>query len=447
MITLKLPKTEVLFSNRPYSPKAINSLFSLVKNRSTPIGLILSADYQKSSIILFILENKPYASAKVLENGFESLAIRDFFVNLSKAEKPTLTLSAVNPVLFKCILVSVQKRPTTSGTSDLVNVEALLEQVKSSKRETVVTVRSGKDLNLFFFSNGKLTESCFAEPPSNPPDGTLEDQFLEFVYTAPSKSPVQLETFNDLKVNPAEDHDLEWDPSKEGLIDSFLRPRPELVFLSEGSVTKKTIIKKKLILGRGQKCDIHISDIKASREHAILSEVGGRYILEDLNSRNGTLVNNQSISKVTLLDGDEINIGKARILFKMDLSQETPSENEGTMDLETTQMGIANISGDSAVKEISLKLTNGPQKGIIIPLGKKLLIGRTKCDLNINDSKVSRNHATIEQDGSGYRFTDLKSTNGSEINDKPAKTKVLLPGDMIKIGETILQVIEKDSSS
>ena len=447
MITLKLPKTELLFSNRPYSSKAVNSLFSLVKNRSTPIGLVLTADYPDTSLILFILENRPYAAAEIQENGFKSLALRDFFGALGHVGNPALTLNAVNPVLFKCLLVAVQKAPTTAGTTDLVNVEALLERVKSLNQESVVAVRAKESLNLFYFSNGTLSEACFAEPPEETPDGTLEDQFLEYVDRASSSSPVQVETYEDLEVTPAEDHDLEWEESGEALVDYYLRPRPELVFLSGGSVAKKTIYKKELTLGRGPEQDVQVPDIKASREHVIIREVGGQFILEDQNSRNGTIVNNQKVSKVALVDGDEINIGNFRILFKLEAMKAISQEQSELIDQETTQIGMSDREPTSAVKDLSLRLTSGPQSGIIITLGDKLLIGRTKCDLNVNDTKVSRHHASIEKRKDGYLFTDLKSTNGSQINDQPIKSKILVRGDVIKVGETLLQVIEKESSS
>ena len=51
---------------------------------------------------------------------------------------------------------------------------------------------------------------------------------------------------------------------------------------------------------------------------------------------------------------------------------------------------------------------------------KPVVVGRGKdCDIQVNDHSVSRSHARIELTPLGYRASDLKSTNGTFINDSP----------------------------
>ena len=168
--------------------------------------------------------------------------------------------------------------------------------------------------------------------------------------------------------------------------------------------------------------------------------------IEDLKSRNGTMVNNQPITQVGLVDGDEITIGKTRILFTIQIKTAPQIRRPAELQLENTLVGNTNPTMEVGSKELSLTLMNGPQKGLIVPLGQKLMIGRSKSDLNINDSKVSRNHASIEIRNNQYWFTDQGSTNGSIINNRPAKSQMLKPGDVIKLGETLLQVTEREST-
>ena len=64
-----------------------------------------------------------------------------------------------------------------------------------------------------------------------------------------------------------------------------------------------------LTIGRGEMCDLVISDRQVSREHARLRVDKDRFLLEDLGSKNGTFVNGQSVSAPhPLQDGDEIQI-------------------------------------------------------------------------------------------------------------------------------------------
>ena len=70
-------------------------------------------------------------------------------------------------------------------------------------------------------------------------------------------------------------------------------------------------------IGRGNGCQIRLSDPLSSRTHAIISYEDGRWIASDADSRNGTLVNDQKIGQVVLSDGDRIRIGSTEILFEL----------------------------------------------------------------------------------------------------------------------------------
>ncbi|HEY3343866.1 MAG TPA: FHA domain-containing protein [Anaerolineaceae bacterium] len=62
-------------------------------------------------------------------------------------------------------------------------------------------------------------------------------------------------------------------------------------------------------IGRGMENDIVIASKRVSREHACIRREGRRLILEDLNSTNGTFLNNERVlAPVTLRDGDQITI-------------------------------------------------------------------------------------------------------------------------------------------
>lgn len=74
------------------------------------------------------------------------------------------------------------------------------------------------------------------------------------------------------------------------------------------------------------------------------------------------------------------------------------------------------------------------------------LIGRNpQCDLVLNSPEVSRVHGRIFYKEGHYYFTDLGSTDGSQVNSEEAKTNqsfLLTPNDIIRIGEFILLIDE-----
>lgn len=71
-----------------------------------------------------------------------------------------------------------------------------------------------------------------------------------------------------------------------------------------------------LTIGRSQHNDIVIDSNFVSHEHACISRLKHDYLITDLNSTNGTLINNQQIEEETALtDGDIIQIGAVMLKF------------------------------------------------------------------------------------------------------------------------------------
>lgn len=70
-------------------------------------------------------------------------------------------------------------------------------------------------------------------------------------------------------------------------------------------------------LGRdGLRNDVVLDDSAVSTTHAKIRLERGRFVLYDLGSTNGTLVNRRRVQKQTLMDGDEIGMGRTIFIFK-----------------------------------------------------------------------------------------------------------------------------------
>lgn len=89
-----------------------------------------------------------------------------------------------------------------------------------------------------------------------------------------------------------------------------------LVVLS-GSHAGKTLPLNdgKLLVGRGNECGARLSGPEVSRRHCLFAEEQGNLVVEDLRSRNGTLVNGEKINlRTTLKDGDRVTVCSLEIL-------------------------------------------------------------------------------------------------------------------------------------
>jgi len=68
--------------------------------------------------------------------------------------------------------------------------------------------------------------------------------------------------------------------------------------------------KETITIGRENNSDIQINNLGVSKKHAAITLQNGSYFIEDLNSTNGTLLNNEKITKAGLSGKDVVTIGK-----------------------------------------------------------------------------------------------------------------------------------------
>ncbi len=67
--------------------------------------------------------------------------------------------------------------------------------------------------------------------------------------------------------------------------------------------------------GRRPESDIFLDDVTVSRKHAEFVRRGGQFVVRDVGSLNGTYVQRDRIDEVVLRAGDEVQIGKYRLVF------------------------------------------------------------------------------------------------------------------------------------
>jgi hypothetical protein len=69
------------------------------------------------------------------------------------------------------------------------------------------------------------------------------------------------------------------------------------------------------LVGRHPDSDIFLDDVTVSRRHAEFYRHGGRFTVRDVGSLNGTYVNRERIEEASLSQGDEVQVGKFRLVF------------------------------------------------------------------------------------------------------------------------------------
>lgn len=89
-----------------------------------------------------------------------------------------------------------------------------------------------------------------------------------------------------------------------------------LVVINGADLGKKyNLVSESTIIGRSSKVDIQIDEESISRNHAMIQNLGESIIIRDLQSTNGTYVNDEAVGEVFLRDGDLVKIGHTIFKF------------------------------------------------------------------------------------------------------------------------------------
>jgi pSer/pThr/pTyr-binding forkhead associated (FHA) protein len=93
---------------------------------------------------------------------------------------------------------------------------------------------------------------------------------------------------------------------------------PALVVRSGGGRAGETFIPnpERTTIGRSPDCDVFLDDVTVSRKHAVLVRNGDDFLIEDQGSLNGTFLNRKRLESAPLSDGDELQIGKYKLVFR-----------------------------------------------------------------------------------------------------------------------------------
>jgi pSer/pThr/pTyr-binding forkhead associated (FHA) protein len=88
-----------------------------------------------------------------------------------------------------------------------------------------------------------------------------------------------------------------------------------IILARHGSVRQVNIDGQVTTIGRDPECDVQIDSLGVSRRHATIHWSGDRFVLTDLQSFNGTFVNDERIWVHALQNGDAIAMGECQLRF------------------------------------------------------------------------------------------------------------------------------------
>jgi pSer/pThr/pTyr-binding forkhead associated (FHA) protein len=220
-----------------------------------------------------------------------------------------------------------------------------------------------------------------------------------------------------------------------------------------------------LVIGR-KRGDLLLDDPLVSSSHAQIMSRNDGWVIQDLGSTNGTLVDGRLVREAPLRPGSEIAIGNTRLVLfvgledaaisgiEEDSTRKTATEIAWLLDEELVELNASpdRTTSGSDVIDQDLRLPPGLRAAVECVAGSdagkvfrftrgNVSIGRKTGEIPLTDLEISRRHAVIEVFGREMIFLrDLGSTNGTYHNGQRVTVSRLHNGDTIGIGRSVLKL-------
>lgn len=132
-------------------------------------------------------------------------------------------------------------------------------------------------------------------------------------YTGREVSALDSGLDDDTDKNPPTDSETDLEGSRK---DTLEEHEACLVIIRGARLGSRIVLSDgPVVIGRGVDADFQISDSSISREHCRLFEQDGRFWVEDLGSTNGTYLNDRTLDRAPLRDGDHVRIAQTVMKF------------------------------------------------------------------------------------------------------------------------------------
>lgn len=232
-----------------------------------------------------------------------------------------------------------------------------------------------------------------------------------------------------------------------------------LILMFNKQVLKEyPIMKESVTIGRNKDNVINIDNLAVSGYHARIDKAGSDFILTDLQSTNGTFINDKKVTSHKLSHGDNIIIGKHVLLFVA--TEKGKAEKAAQqMDMDKTMMlNTAKQKELLAKQDQPVQAAKVPEKiGVIsfidgsglgeIELTKKLTkIGKADTsEIRLGGMFMAPTIATISKRPNGYTLSFTGGMTKLKVNGKVIKDNIQLNDfDTIELGSYKFQFFQKE---
>jgi len=227
------------------------------------------------------------------------------------------------------------------------------------------------------------------------------------------------------------------------------------IFKKGARTGEYTLLAGETVIGRERGVQVRLDDHIVSRRHARVVPADGAWVVEDLNTRNGTYVNGQREFRRPLKDGDTLEFGPFVLKFRQPAGERVPEapapasdkggpssrsskDPEATRNIEPKELAKVREEARASLQPHLLEQSGSTSGRMHVLKKDKVTLGAgDEADLRVKDSGRDIAAGFVKQG------TDWKAVRPSffatlKVNGEKVKEHVLKDGDKVEVGSVTL---------
>lgn len=227
------------------------------------------------------------------------------------------------------------------------------------------------------------------------------------------------------------------------------------------SAAEVALDRERFEIGRSSECAHVIQDPSVSRKQFVIVRTKGAWSAENLSQSSPTFVNDEPLNGPrVLVHGDLLRCGETRLRFLERADRalvQAPDVVKRPAESFPPTVAVPALPPIPVHEPSENRTMLGDVRGMMkavgfigeIPIGDGVTIGRDETtDIPLVHPSVSRRHAEVKRDATGYAIRDLGSANGTYVDgERISRTVPLIAGSRIEIGPFRLEFTGKSFRS
>jgi pSer/pThr/pTyr-binding forkhead associated (FHA) protein len=423
MVPVRFPQGDVVLAPTPFQGDLLGRIDELLAAGECPQGR-LELEAGESRLTCLIHRSAPILAGLLEGNRYSRVPLYEFAVRARQMSGAQCSLIRTDNSQLLMAAVHFSRRPNLQGSTELVDPAHVLAVLEKEGQNAALAFERQGSRTLLFLNQGQPSHLFFGDPRDDPGHGTPEERILSYAFSSEAPE-IKVEVFTNLHLEADPDAGI----SFVELAQTAKPPPPVTVFihLEDGEeVRQRNFTPPSMTIGRDLTgVELFIDNPAVSRHHARLSWERGEFVIEDLDSANGTKINGRAITRTTVTPGERVEIGKF-ILTLVELKAEPKAPD-------TMFMRAADLP------KMSFFLVGDHGK---TPLSKIVLFGKAKSvDVPAKGFWVKPVHGRIEQDRSGGYHLACFGRARVKVNGHLVNTADLMLEDEIIVGQSRFRLV------